>query len=198
MGRRAFGLASAILALSLLGQPAFASPTQNEFDYLSKPSVTKLLSPSVVEAKDWIQLSGTGLNRIIGVFIDSHSAEFELISGSEISIRIPEGVRPGDAVLRISGDFGLLNYQNLFEVMPSPKIVESKITIGTFQGYAAVYTKNFKGKELRIVIGDRNRIIPSLAENYTQNLTKVGSGKYVVIQVFLDQDLVETRELRIQ
>ena len=198
MGRRALGLASAILALSLIGQPAFASPTQNEFDYLSKPSVTKLLSPRLVEAEDWIQLSGTGLNRVTEVFVDSNSAEFELVSGSEIRIRIPDGVSPGDAVLRISGDFGLLSYQNLFEVMPSPKIVESKITIGTFQGYAAVYTKNFKGKELRIVIGDRTRVIPTLAANYTQNLTKVGVGKTVSISVFVDGNLAKNNQLEIQ
>lgn len=198
MGRRAFGLASAVLAASLLSQPAFASPTQNEFNYLSKPSVTKLLSPSLVEAKDWIQLSGTGLNRVTEVFVDSNSAEFELVSGSEIRIRIPDGVSPGDAVLRISGDFGLLSYQNLFEVMPASKIIESKITIGTFQGYAAVYTKNFKGKELRIVIGDRTRVIPTLAANYTQNLTKVGAGNAVRISVYLDSDLLKSQELSIK
>lgn len=198
MGRRRIGLISAVLAACLFSQPAFAQPVQNEFEYLSKPSVIKLLSPGLVEAKDWIQLSGAGLSRVTEVFVDSNAAEFELSSDSEISIRIPEGVSPGDAVLRISGDFGLLSYQNLFEVLPSAKAVEPKITIGTFQGFAAVYTKNFKGKELRIVIGDRTRVIPSLGANYTQNLTKVGVGKTVSISVFVDGILSKSNQLEIQ
>lgn len=200
MGKARIGIASflAMVFLSVGSQPSHATPFETEATFLSKPKISKVLTSRQVEPSDQVLISGQGFSQVNEVFIDSQTAAFSLISDSEIQVRIPEGVNPGDAVLRISGEFGLLSYQNLFEVLPSTKAVESKVTIGTFQGYAAVYTKNFKGKELTIVIGDRARIIPELDANYTQNLTKVGVGKTVSVRVFLDQELLRVEQLVIK
>ena len=199
MGTKRVGFV-ALVAAALIAVPissASAVVLETEFDYLAKPAISTVLSSKQVEPSDEILLSGTGFTQVQEVFVDSQPASFEVLSDSELEVKIPFGVNPGDAVLRIAGTFGLLSYQSLFEVLPSTA-GESKITIGTFQGYAAVYTKNFKGKELRIVIGERTRVVPELDANYTQNLTKVGSGKTIRIQVFLDQELLRTEDLLVK
>lgn len=193
---RASALAlTASLFLAVSSSPANAVVLETELDYLSQPTISTVLSKRHVEINDRILLSGQGFTQVTEVFVDSKPARFMLLSDSELEVKIPSGVNPGDAVLRISGPFGLLSYQSLFEVLPSTKLVESKVTIGTFQGFAAVYTKNFKGRELRIVVGDRTRVVPQLDANYTQNLTKVGAGKNVRVRVFLDGELLKTEVL---
>lgn len=199
MGKKRVGFVVLVAATFIAGPitPAHAVVLETDFDLLAKPAISTVLSSNQVETSDEVLLSGNGFTQVQEVFVDSQPASFEVLSDSQLEVKIPFGVNPGDAVLRISGSFGLLSYQSLFEVLPS-SAVERKITIGTFQGYAAVYTKNFKGKELRIVIGERTRVVPELDANYTQNLTKVGSGKTVRIQVFLDQELLKTEDLLIK
>lgn len=198
MGKVFASLALAGTLVLITSQTSHAAVVlETDFNYYSQPIVSSVLSKKQVQISDEVLLGGTGFTQVQEVFVDSKPASFDVLSDSELEVKIPFGVNPGDAVLRISGSFGLLSYQSLFEVLPS-SVVESKITIGTFQGYAAVYTKNFKGKELRIVIGERTRVVPELDSNYTQNLTKVGSGKTIRIQVFLDQELLKTEDLLVK
>ena len=189
---------SAMVLFSYTSAPANAFELEREFDYLAKPAISTVLSDKRVVISDRVLLSGQGFTQVQEVFVDSNSATFQVLSDSKLEVEIPAGVNPGDAVLRISGTFGLLSYQGLFEVLPSSKLVESKITIGTFQGYAAVYTKNFKGYSLKISIADKERLIEELDSNYTQNLTKVGVGRTVTVLVYLGNKLVKSQEITIQ
>jgi len=77
-------------------------------------------------------------------------------------------------------------------------LVDTKVTIGTFLGYVAVYTKNHEGKRLSMKIGNKWRVIDSLGANYTYNLTKVGIGRTVSVEVYIDRVLVQVKQIRIQ
>jgi hypothetical protein len=47
-------------------------------------------------------------------------------------------------------------------------------------------------------VGSKWRVIPSLASNYTHNLTKVGKDKTVTVMVYLDRELVSVQQVKVK
>lgn len=186
-----------LFLILLLSFPVSASAIESSVKQ-NAPVISSSISFQSAEPREWVSISGLGFLEVTEVFVDSNKASFEILSDSSLRLQVPLTTSPGDAVVRLVGSFGLISYPNLLQVLPLSEVIESKVTIGTFQGYAAVYTKNFKGKELKITIGNRQRLIPELHANFTQNLTKVGVGKVVSVMVFVDQELVQVRELVIK
>ena len=197
--KRALVATPLILASLLLGTPANATVVlHNPSLHISVPAITASYKSQAAVPMSWVEIQGVGFSQVSEVFVDNRTADFEVLSDVALKLQVPEETNPGDAVVRLTGDFGVSTHHQLLQVLPAAMALEGKVTIGTFQGFAAVYTKNFKGKELKITIGNRQRVIPELDDNYTQNLTKVGAGKTVSIMVFIDQELVQVRELVIK
>jgi hypothetical protein len=185
-------LALALAVALLIQTPGHAAP---------RPLTTAVVSVSsstLVSVGDRVTLEGKDLDQVTQVQVDSKIAVFRILSNTQLELTIPAGVSPGDALVKITGSFGQLSYQNLFEVVPLAMAKDSKVTIGTFNGYLAVYTKNFSGRELRFEVGDRSRVIPRLQSNFTQNLTRIGTGTTVTVRVFIDQELIKVQRLRVR
>lgn len=145
-----------------------------------------------------VTVSGLDVSQVDAVEIDSKPASFEMLEGGSLSVQIPLLVQPGDVTLRLKGDFGTEEFSNLFEVLPLALDDQPKVTIGSFQGYVAVYTKNFKGFSMRIKIGNRERVIPVLEDNFTKNLTKVKVGKTHEVAVFLNDEVVQLGRIAVR
>lgn len=165
---------------------------------VATPSVAGVSGNVLVRANDWIVLRGLGFGSVSEVLVDSLRTDHYLQSATKLSILIPAGVKPGDAVITLIGEFGTVQMHNLFEVLAGTQPNQSKITIGTFQGYAAVYTKNLRGQALTILVAERQRNIQELRANFTQNLTFVGVGKIVTVRVYLDRKLMRVKQLLIR
>lgn len=195
---------SLAVLLGSLATPAAAIDQGNlrETGHRQQPVVLGVASSPSVAAGDWVMITGSGFDQVTDVFVDSTKTEHLMQSTTRLSILIPKGANPGDAVLRLDGDYGSISKQYLFEVLATSESqafdTETKVTIGTFQGYAAVYTKNFKGYSLKISIADKERLIAELDSNYTQNLTKIGAGRTVTVMVYLGNKLVKVQEITIQ
>ena len=203
---RALSILSLAIGILLVGiaSPAAALEQSHprEIGLRNQPVILGIAGSSIVAAGDWVVITGSGFDEVAAAFVDSSKTEHLVLSSSRLSILIPEGANPGDAVLRLEGDYGSISRQYLFEVLATSEVAardgEAKVTIGTFQGYAAVYTKNFKGYSLKISIADKERLIEELDANYTQNLTKVGAGRTVTVLVYLGNKLVKIQEITIQ
>ncbi len=204
---RARATVAAALAMLLFtfANPAMAFDQGNlrETGPRQQPVVLGVASSSIVAAGDWVLITGSGFDQVTAVFVDATKTEHLMQSSSRLSILIPKGANPGDALLRLEGDYGSISKQYLFEVIAQSESSQSadsepRVTVGTFQGYAAVYTKNFKGYSLKISIADKERLIDELDSNYTQNLTKVGVGRTVTVMVYLGNKLVKVQEITIQ
>lgn len=180
-----------------LGIPATATQIFMEEEQTS-PIVTDVSFYGTVRTNDLVEFNGSLLDQVQSVVIDSKSADFFVVDQNQLSVRIPRGVQPGDVLVKLAGEFGERSYQNLFEVVASDEASLARVTVGTFQGFAAVYTKNLKGHDLTIKINERERVIPQLAADFTRNLTLVGAGRLVTVQVFLNSELVKVQRLRIQ
>ena len=203
---RTLSILSLAIGILLVGisspAAAFEQSHPREIGLRNQPVILGVASSSVVAAGEWVEITGTGFDEVAAAYVDSTKTEHLVLSSSRLSILIPEGANPGDAVLRLEGDYGSISRQYLFEVLATSADAEAddeaKVTIVTFQGYAAVYTKNFKGYSLKISIADKERLIEELDANYTQNLTKVGVGRTVTVMVYLGSKLVKIQEITIQ
>ena len=197
--KRALVVTPLVLASLLLGTAANATVVlHNPSLQISVPAITASYKSQAAAPLSWVEIQGVGFTEVAEVYVDNQIADFEVMSDVALKLQVPRGTNPGDAVVKLTGEFGVSTHHQLLQVLPSALALESKVTIGTFQGFAAVYTKNFKGKELKITIGNRQRVIPELEANFTQNLTKIGVGKTVSVMVFVDQELVQVKELKIE
>ena len=153
---------------------------------------------ATVQTNELIRLVGTNLNLVEKVLIGNIEASFFVNSAQLITIRIPVEIAAGNPTITLQGSFGSRIFSGLIQVSVTQVAVDTKVTIGTFLGYAAVYTKNHEGKRLSMKIGNKWRVIDPLAANYTYNYTKVGVGKTVTVEVYIDRVLVQVKQIKIQ
>lgn len=163
-----------------------------------RPIVTDVSGSAVVSENDLVRLTGTNMRLVQKVLVADVEASFFINSDSLITIRVPMGVSAGKVVVTLSGAFGSVFFADLVEVRTLQQSIDSKVTIGTFLGFAAVYTKNHEGKRLSMKIGNKWRVIQSLGSDYTYNLTKVGAGKTITVEVYLDRQLVQVKQIKVQ
>jgi uncharacterized repeat protein (TIGR02543 family) len=163
-----------------------------------RPSVSGVTGSNQIAINENVRLEGAGFNTVKSVLVDGFEASFFANSSTLITIRIPIGVEPGDVRVTLIGDFGQISYNNLFEVVALEIEQDTKVTVGTFLGYAAVYTKNFEGQRLSMKVGDKWRVVPRLGADYTRNLTKVGVGKTTTVMVYINRKLVRVEQLTIR
>lgn len=196
---RKASVTAVIAALSLVSSALPASAIElHRVEGDAQPFLISANALGGVKANDLVGLNGQLLDQVQAVLIDNQAAEFSVVDSGLLNVRVPRSVMPGDVVVTLAGEFGERSFQNLFEVSPTDLASTSRITIGTFQGFAAVYTKNFKGRVLTIEVDDRTRTLPPIADHFSQNLTQVGAGRVVQVRVFLDYELVKVQRLRIK
>lgn len=157
--------------------------------------INEVIDSGAVHVNDVVRFDGSGLKQVTEVFVDDQPASFFVASNERIAIRIPFGVNPGDASITLKTAAGNYLQHNLIEIAARELPNNSKITIGTFQGYIAVYTKGLSGSKLAIRIGSRWREVETLRSDFSKNLTRVGANKIVPVQVYVDGELVKVEQL---
>jgi hypothetical protein len=196
-------LALTLLLATLALNPVLASQAQAPkvlalSPLVEKPLVTGISGSNQVKINGSVQLLGSKLNQVEEVQVDGVPASFFVNSEDSITIRIPVGVKPGDPAVKLFGDFGSIIFTSLFEVIATELPDNSKVTIGTFNGYVAIYTKAHQGKQLSFKVGSSWKVIKTLPSNYTYNLKKIGSGKTTTVQVYIDSALVQVLQVKVK
>ncbi len=176
---------------ALFAAPALAVKT-------SKPTVSGVDGSREVRSEGTLTLTGDRLLLVQKVLVDGVETSFAANSDGLLTIKIPKGLKPGDVSIRLVGSFGDVLLSNFITIAPIDISISSKVTIGTFNGYVAVYTKNLEGKSLSIQVGNRWRVVPNIPTNYTKNLLKQSIGKLVETKVYIDRQLVKIRTLRVR
>ena len=196
-------LALALLATALVINPTTSSQAQNlhvlaTSPLVDKPMITSISGSNQVKINGSVQLIGLLLDQVEDVQVDGVTASFFVNNSGTITIRIPVGVKPGDPAVKLFGDFGSIIFTSLFEVVATELPNNSKVTIGTFNGYVAIYTKAHNGKRLSFKVGSSWKVLKTLPSNYTYNLKKIGSGKTTTVQVYIDRTLVQVLQVKVK
>ena len=190
-------VSSALFLSPVLAQPAFSAALAVTLK-TTKPVLVGVSGSAKVDVNSTVKLVGSNLRLIQGVEVDGVKASFFVEGENTLTVRIPVGVEPGDAALTLSGEFGSVTVNSIFEVLSATELKDSKVTIGTFLGFATVYTKNLKGHRLSLRIGEQWRTVPAISENYSYNLTKIGKGQVVTVMVYVDRKLVSVKQVTVR
>lgn len=181
-----------LLALvSLVSQPLI--PTSVLAD--SRPTVNSVSGLREVNRGDYVEIKGQDLDLVRRVLVDGLATKYLLEGERLIRIKIPNSTQPGDATVTLSGDFESIALINFVTIAPVDFVTGSKVTVGSFNGFVAVYTKNLKGKRLSIQVGNTWRVVNALPSNFTKNVLKVGVGRTIGTKVLVERQLVKVHKL---
>jgi hypothetical protein len=185
------GLKRVITAIAALLLVSFALPAQAVNIHLA-PKASPAIEGSQASADSVIRVAGWDFNKVEQVLIDDVPTTFQASSNTLIAIRIPLGTNPGDVTITLVSNSGNTKSSFQIEIVSLETEKDTKVTIGSFLGYVAVYTKNLSGEKLSIQVGNRFREVSVLTSNFTANLTRVGSNRLVEVKVFVAGQLVES------
>jgi hypothetical protein len=185
------GLKRAITAIAALLLVSLSVPAQAVNIHLA-PKASPAIEGSQASADSVIRVAGWDFKKVEQVLIDDLPTTFLASSNTLISIRIPLGTNPGDVTITLVSNSGNAKSSFQIEIVSLETENDTKVTIGSFLGYVAVYTKNLSGEKLSIQVGNKIRDVSVLSNDYTANLTKVGSNRLVEVKVFVAGQLVES------
>jgi hypothetical protein len=159
------------------------------------------VSPNTVSVNDNLVLEGSNFSQVTLVRVGGVEASFFINSDGRITIRVPANAPEGLLDLEFVGPFGSLTLKDAVlvkQTVVAPVVVDRRVTIGTFLGRAAVYTKNHEGRRLSIRVGKKWFVIDPLKTNYTIHLTRVGKGKTITVMAYLDRKIVRVQQIKIR
>ena len=185
------GLKRVLTAIAALLLVSFVLPAQAVNIHLA-PKASPAIEGSQASADSVIRVAGWDFKKVEQVLIDDLPTTFQASSNTLIAIRIPLGTNPGDVTITMVSNNGQTKSQFQIEIVSLETQKDTKVTIGSFLGYVAVYTKNLSGQKLSIQVGNKIRDVSVLSNDYTANLTKVGSNRLVEVKVFVAGQLVES------
>ena len=170
------------------GLPIFEAPK-------AKPIVNGIDGTREVKPGGQIGITGENFNLVQRVLVDGVEVSFVITSDKLLKITVPQSTKPGDVNITLFGSFGTFILSNFITIASIDISVSSKITVGSFNGFVAIYTKNLEGKRLSFKVGNRWRVVSAIPATYTMNLVKVGRGKNLETKVYIDRQLVKISKL---
>jgi len=185
------GLKKVITAIAAMLLVSLALPAQG-LNIILAPRATPAIEGSQAKADSVIRVGGWEFKKVEQVLIDDLPTTFQASSNTLIAIRIPLGTNPGDVTITLVSNSGNTKSSFQIEIVSLETEKDTKVTIGSFLGYVAVYTKNLSGEKLSIQVGNKFREVSVLNNNFTANLTKVGGNRLVEVKVFVAGQLVES------
>ena len=185
------GLKKPITAIAAMLLISLGLPAQG-FTIHQAPRASTAIEGSQASADSVIRVAGWDFKQVEKVLIDDRPTTFQASSNSLIAIRIPLGTNPGDVTITLVSNHGQTKSSFQIEIVSLETEKDTKVTIGSFLGYVAVYTKNLSGQKLSIQVGNKFREVSVLDNNFTANLTKIGSNRLVEVKVFVAGQLVES------
>ena len=80
-----------------------------------------------------------------------------------------------------------------------PQNPDQKVTIGTFNGYIAIYTQGYEGRRMTARVAGRWLAVDpiTLAAGKSYSLTKrnTGAGYLINVEVYIDGKLIKTQQV---
>jgi hypothetical protein len=164
---------------------------------MAATQVTGVVDYAQAKPGQVVRLTGMDLQSVQKVLVDGVETSFSAKTDSQIAIRIPTGTSPGDARLALVSSTGEITEFSL-EIIATEVAPRTKVTIGTFLGFIAVYTKNLAGHKLSIELRNRSRSDLLLDKDFTSNLTKTKRNQLVDVKVFIDSKLLQSGRILVR
>ena len=180
--------------------------------YVTMSEKIELLAPDFTRSADTLgYLAGSGTSAatplVAGAFtvlrqaFPAKTSEQVLAAMKSTGTSVDDVIRKGIPLVNLEAAYNLLASNTTVPETPVENL-EQKVTIGTFNGYIAIYTKGYEGRRLTAKVAGRwLKVDPiTLAPGKSYSLTKrnTGAGYQISVEVYIDgvlkaEDSVLTR-----
>lgn len=174
--------------------------------YVTMSNKIELLAPDYARSADTFgYLTGSGTSAatplVAGAFtvlrqaFPTRSSEEILAVMKATGTRVDDVIRKGIPMVNLEAAYEALRTGSLTNPKPvEPEAPLGKVTIGSFQGYIAIYTVGYAGRKMTAkVAGKWLKVDPiTLVPGKSYSLTKrnTGAGYLATVEVFIDGKLV--------
>jgi subtilisin family serine protease len=174
--------------------------------YVTMSNKIELLAPDFTRSADtlgYMTSSGTsaatpfaaGAFTLLRQAFPNKTSEQILAAMKSSGVKIDDVIRKGIPLINLRGAYTTLSSSaDASTDTGSTSSVEKKVTIGTYNGYIAIYTKGYEGQRLTAKVAGRwLKVDPiTLVPGKTYSLTKrnTGAGYTINVEVYIDGQLV--------
>ena len=187
--------------------PGQSSGATQGSDAASAPSYDgKVIdAPQAVVAGQTVAYAGRKLNLVTSAQAGSKMLTVVSTADELLILDVPASMPPGVYDLVLQSSFGTLTFQQGLTVLEAQdQVVESeagpKLTVGSFKGYVAIYTKGYEGAKLSAKIAGKWLVVEELKEswktfNYSRTVRFTGAGYSIKVHLYINGQFVRIEEL---
>lgn len=169
-----------------------------------------ILNAGEARAGSKLTLTGSRLSTVTEVFAGDTALSIVSVDGTKLVLELPASLLAGNYDLIVKSSFGSLSIQDGLRVLEpvvnpgqalgSEEAINQKLSVGSFKGVVAIFTKGYEGQRLSAKIAGKWLVVPELRENWkggdiSRAVRKVRVGQTIKVQLFIDRVFVRTEEL---
>ena len=164
-------------------------------------------SALTVQAESEVTFTGRRLDSVTSAFAGGVQLPVVLAESKSLVLEVASSLPPGTYDLVIQSSFGSLTYHQGITVLASSNeeseiepALDRKLSVGSFKGFIAIYTKGYDGQRLSAKVAGKWLVVESLDEsfqgkNYSRTLRETGSGHNIKVHLYIDSEFLRTDEL---
>jgi hypothetical protein len=151
----------------------------------------------------------TFTGRRLQLVSSAHAGQLQLqivqAASSSLTVFIPTSLSANVYDLTVHSSNGKLTFHQGLKVLgPQDQIVGleagPKLTVGSFKGYVAIYTKGYEGQKLSAKVAGKWLVVDPLKEswrqnNYSRTVRFTGAGYDIFVHLYIDGEFVKTEML---
>ena len=164
-------------------------------------------SALTVQAESEVTFTGRRLDSVTSAFAGGVQLPVVLAESKSLVLEVASSLPPGTYDLVIQSSFGSLIFMQGITVLASSTeesaiepALDRKLSVGSFKGFIAIYTKGYDGQRLSAKVAGKWLVVESLDEsfqgkNYSRTLRETGSGHNIKVHLYIDSEFLRTDEL---
>ena len=158
-----------------------------------------------VAAGSEVTFTGRRLQLVSSAFAGQLQLQIVQAVSSSLTVFIPTSLSANVYDLTVHSSNGKLTFQQGLTVLEAQdQIVGSeagpKLTVGSFKGYVAIYTKGYEGQKLSAKVAGKWLVVDPLKEswrqnNYSRTVRFTGAGYDIFVHLYVDGEFIKTEML---
>ena len=127
------------------------------------------------------------------------SSEQILSAMKTTGTKVDDVLRKGIPMVNLSAAYNLLASGTTPTTPTEPANPDQKVTIGTFNGYIAIYTQGYEGRRMTAKVAGRWLAVDPITvvpgKSYSLTKRNTGAGFNISVEVYIDGQLVKTQQV---
>ena len=158
-----------------------------------------------VAAGSEVTFTGRRLQLVSSAYAGQLQLQIVQAVSSSLTVFIPTSLSANVYDLTVHSSNGKLTFQQGLTVLGAQdQIVGSeagpKLTVGSFKGYVAIYTKGYEGQRLSAKVDGKWLVVDPLKEswrqnNYSRTVRFIGAGYDIFVHLYIDGEFIKTEML---